>query len=139
MAYGWSESRPILLRIVSRSFEAANASRAPEVPRTAPNPRAAPRFKKSRRLIPSSECIKTSPFEIDPNPLNPSWPSFDRHVPREHLLIGPQLPVHVLCNSIDVREIVQRDEGSLVHDNLSCLLQYRRPLLHIGRLLLLLN
>src|SRR2546426_5242239 len=64
MAYGLRVSSPMLLRIVSRSFEAAKLARLHELPSSTPKPTMVPCFKKFRRLTPFLiGRIETSVFD----------------------------------------------------------------------------
>src|SRR5437016_13995847 len=123
----------MLLRIVRRSFEAASIAWVQELPAKAPSPRPTPRFKKVLRSIPC-ERIETSIVIID-ELFYRAFLSRDLHIPSEHFLVGPHLPAHVLCDAVNVREVIQRNERSLVHNNFPGLLQYGGPFLEIGRLL----
>src|SRR5712692_469106 len=97
----------MLLRMVSRSLEAAKLRRvAHEPPKSAPNPRAVPCFKNALRFIPlRSETIGNLRLASGRHCL-PHCRNFlgDFHVRSEDLLIGPNLPINILRDPVDVRQ-----------------------------------
>src|SRR5207249_1991968 len=123
--------------ILSRVSASASSTWVHRLPVRSLTPRPTPHFKKVLRSIPC-ERIETSIVIID-ELFYRAFLSRDLHVPSEHFLVGPHLPAHVLCDAVNVREVIQRNERSLVHNNFPGLLQYGGPFLEIGRLLLLLD
>src|ERR1700757_304592 len=62
---------------------------------------------------------------------------FDFHLPRENLFVGPSAPGDIARRAVEIRKIIERDERHILHENFSCLLEQRNPLLGVPGFLLL--
>ena len=62
---------------------------------------------------------------------------FDFHVPGANLFVGPSAPNDVACRAVEIRQIIERHERHVLHENLSCLLEESNPLFVIRSALLL--
>ena len=131
----------MLLRIMSRSFEAAMLRRGHDALESVLKPATVLYFKNSLRFNwLFLEPIGTSKLELMSIPTgNNHSSSTDLHIPRKDFFIGTNFPIYVLRYPVDIRQIVERDKRNFVHENLASLLQYSDPLLHVGRFLLFLN
>src|SRR5882724_2151941 len=67
----------------------------------------------------------------------PSASRFDFHLPAANLFVGPSAPGDVARCAVEIRQIIQWDEGHILHENLSCLLEESNPLFVISSALLL--